>query len=89
MKNICAILSIAALSLGSAYAGCGKIDTAEGKLKSFDKATKTAVVETSAGDKSVTMTPTSKGGDKAAKLVGKAVKVSSSHGKVTEIASAK
>ena len=89
MKNICAILTISALSIGSAFAGCGKIDTAEGKLKSFDAATKTAVVETSAGDKSLTLTPTSKGAKGAAKLVGKAVKVSSSHGKVTEIASSK
>jgi hypothetical protein len=85
MKNICAILTIAALSIGSAYAGCGKIDTAEGKVKSFDKDTKTLVVTTKAGAKKVTLTPTSKGSELA--VVGKKVTVSSSHGKVTEIAS--
>ena len=31
MKKISALIAVLALSLGSAYAGCGKIDTAEGK----------------------------------------------------------
>lgn len=85
MKTICALLTIAALT-APAFAGCGKIDTAEGKVKSFDKDTKTLVVTTSAGDKSLTLTPTSKGAKSPDKLVGKAVKVSSSHGKITEVA---
>lgn len=85
MKKFFSLIAIVSLSAGSAFAGCGKIDTTEGKLKSFDAATKVAVVETKAGEKSVTLTPTSKGGEKAEKLVGKNVKVQSSHGKVTEI----
>ena len=88
MKKIFSLIAIVSLSVGSAFAGCGKIDTTEGKLKSFDAATKVAVVETKAGEKSVTLTPTSKGGEKAEKLVGKNVKVLSSHGKVTEIGKA-
>ena len=86
MKNICSLLAIAALSIGSAYAGCGKVVTTEGKLKSFNEETKAAVVETKAGEKSFTLTPTSKGGKAAAKLVGKNVKVSTEHDKVTAIA---
>lgn len=86
MKKVCSVLAIAVLSLGSAYAGCGKIETTEGKLKSFDPEKKTAVVETKEGKSvKVTLTPTSKGADQVEKLVGKEVKVSASHGKVTEI----
>lgn len=88
MKKILSLAAVLSLSLGSAYAGCGKIDTTEGKLKSFDAGTKVAVVETKAGEKKLTLTPTSKGGDKVEKMVGKDVKVQSSHGKVTEIAKA-
>lgn len=85
MKKFFSLIAIVTFAAGSAFAGCGKIDTTEGKLKSFDASTKVAVVETKAGEKSVTLTPTSKGGEKAEKLVGKNVKVLSSHGKVTEI----
>ncbi len=88
MKKILSVLAIASLSLGSAYAGCGKIDTAEGKLKSYDAATKKIVVETKAGEKSLTLTPTSKGAEEAEKLVGKDVKVESTHSKITTIAKA-
>jgi len=86
MKKVFSILAIVAFGLGSAYAGCGKIETTEGKLKSFDESTKVAIVETKEGKTTkVTLTPTSKGADKVEKLVGKDVKVSTSHGKVTEI----
>ena len=86
MKKIFSLIAIVSISAGSAFAGCGKIDTTEGKLKSFDATTKVAVVETK--DKksvNVTLTPTSKGGEGIEKLVGKKVKVLASHGKVTEI----
>ncbi|MBX7210441.1 MAG: hypothetical protein K1X78_19175 [Verrucomicrobiaceae bacterium] len=86
MKNILSLIAIASLAAGSAFAGCGKIDTTEGKLKSYNAETKVAVVETK--DKktvNVTLTPTSKGGEGVDKLVGKKVKVLASHGKVTEI----
>lgn len=86
MKKIFALLAV--LSVGSVYAGCGKIETTEGKLKSFNAETKTAVVEAKGKEKSFTLTPSSKGGAEAEGLVGKKVKVSTSHGKVTEIAKA-
>lgn len=86
MKKVVSVLAIAAIGLGSAYAGCGKIETTEGKLKSFDAASKVATIETKEGQsKKVTLTPTTKGADKVEKLVGKEVKVSTSHGKATEI----
>lgn len=86
MKKLLTLLAIVSVSAGSAFAGCGKIDTTEGKLKSFNPETKIAVVETKDKKKvNVTLTPTSKGGEGVDKLVGKNVKVLASHGKVTEI----
>ena len=88
MKKILSILAIATLSVGSAFAGCGKIETTEGKLKSFDAESKVAVVETKKGEEKFTLTPRSAGADTVADLKGKKVKVSTSHGKVTEISKA-
>lgn len=89
MKKALALLAISTLALGSAYAGCGKVVTNEGKLKSFDAATKKVVVEGKDGKAAtLTLTPTSKGADEAEKLVGKDVKVDSEHGKITNIAKA-
>ncbi|MFZ4594563.1 MAG: hypothetical protein ACOYOF_09925, partial [Verrucomicrobiaceae bacterium] len=66
MKNIYSLIAIVALSAGSAFAGCGKIDTTEGTLKSFDAEAKVAIVETKGGEsKRLTLTPDSKGGKKA------------------------
>lgn len=87
MKQFLTILAIASLSLGSAYAGCGKKVTNEGTLKSFDAATKTVTVEGKDGKAAtITLTPATTGADKAATLVGKAVKVVSEHGKADSIA---
>jgi len=89
MKKALTLLAISTLALGSAYAGCGKVVTNEGKLKSFDAATKKVVVEGKDGkEASLTLTPSSKGADTAEKLVGKDVKVDSEHGKITSIAKA-
>jgi hypothetical protein len=89
MKKVLSILAITTLALGSAYAGCGKVVTNEGKLKEFDAATKTVVVEGTDGKTAkLTLTPSSKGAEKADKLVGKDVKVDSEHGKITSIAKA-
>jgi hypothetical protein len=89
MKKALALLAVSTLALGSAYAGCGKVVTNEGKLKSFDAATKKVVVEGKDGKAAtLTLTPTSKGADEAEKLVGKDVKVDSEHGKITNIAKA-
>jgi hypothetical protein len=85
MKNILILASVLALSL-NAFAGCGKIETTEGKLKSFNAETKVLVVEAKDGSsKNITLTAGAKGADKADKLVGKDVKVSTSHGKVQSI----
>lgn len=89
MKKALATLAIVSLALGSAYAGCGKVVTNEGKLKSFDAATKAVVVEGKDGKEAkLTLTPSAKGADDASKLVGKDVKVDSEHGKITSIAKA-
>jgi hypothetical protein len=88
MKKFFSLIAIVSLTAGSAFAGCGKTETTEGKLKSFNPETKVAVVETKAGEKSFTLTPTSKGGEGAAKLEGKKVKVVTEHNKVTEIGKA-
>ena len=89
MKKALALLAVSTLALSSAYAGCGKIVTNEGKLKSFDAATKKVVVEGKDGkDATLTLTPDSKGAADAEKLVGKDVKVDSTHGKITTIAKA-
>ena len=84
MKKVLTLIALSALALGSAQAGCGKSETTEGELKSFDASTKKLVV----GSKTLTLTPSSKGADGADKLVGKKVKVVSEHGKVTSIAGA-
>ena len=86
MKALLTTLAAISLAAGSVFAGCGKVDTTEGTLKSFDAEAKTIVVEGAA--KPLTITPSTKGADKVAKLEGKKVKVLSEHGKVTEISKA-
>jgi len=89
MKKILSILAITTIALGSAYAGCGKVVTNEGKLKEFDAATKKVVVEGKDGKSAtLTLTPTSEGAAEADKLVGKNVSIKSEHGKITSIAKA-
>ncbi len=88
MKKLLALLAMATLTLG-VQAGCGKKVTDEGTLKSYDAEKKTVVVELAGGKSAtVTLTPTTTGADKAATLVGKAVKVISEHGKADSIAAA-
>ncbi|MCE9610749.1 MAG: hypothetical protein K8R23_11200 [Chthoniobacter sp.] len=87
MKKLLALTAIITLSLGSAYAGCGKKVTNEGTLKSFDAEKKQLVVEDKDGKAAtITLTPTTTGADAVAKLVGKAVKVISEHGKADSVA---
>lgn len=88
MKKLLAILALAAVSV-SAQAACGKKVTDEGTLKSYDAEKKQAVITKADGkEATVTMTPATTGTDKAAALVGKAVKVISEHGKADSIADA-
>lgn len=87
MKKFLTLTALVALSLGSAYAACGKKVTNEGTLKSYDAATKQVVVEDKDGKAAtITLTPSTEGGDQAATLVGKGVKVVSEHGKADSIA---
>ena len=82
MKKFLSVLAIATLSVGSAFAGCGKIETTEGKLKSFDKDTKSIVIEADGKEVKTKLTAKTKtdAGD-IAKLVGKDVTaVISKHG---------
>jgi VCBS repeat-containing protein len=88
MKKILSLLAMAALTFG-AQAGCGKTTTDEGTLKSFDAEKKQLVITKADGKTAtVTLTPSTTGADKAADLVGKAVKVVSEHGKAQSIAAA-
>lgn len=87
MKKFLVLTAIVTLSLGSAFAACGKKVTNEGTLKSFDDKTKTLVVESKDGKAAtITLTPTTTGADAVAALVGKSVKVVSEHGKADSVA---
>ena len=85
MKAILTTLAVLSIGLSSSFAGCGKTVTDKGKLKSFNKDSKSLVV--SVGDKDVTrtLTPTASGAADVEKLVGQNVTVVSSHDKVTSI----
>jgi hypothetical protein len=85
MKYTIAIIAVLSLALGNTFAGCGKTVTNNGKLKSFDKETKVAVIDEDGKDVKVTLTPSSKGAEDVEKLVGKKVTVVSSHNKVESI----
>ena len=85
MKSTLTILAVLGLALTSSYAGCGKTETDVGKLKSFDKETKTLVVDVSGKEVKRTLTPSAKGAADVEKLVGKKVTVVSSHSKVESI----
>ncbi len=85
MKHLLTILTALALTLGSSFAGCGKIDTDKGKLKSVNKEGKSITVEVAGKEVKRTLTPSSKGADELDKLVGKDVVVTSSHGKIESV----
>ncbi len=89
MKKFLALAAVLAIGSSAAHAGCGKVETSEGTLKSFDKEKKALTVETKAKTVTVTLTPTTKGADLVEGLVGKAVKVDAEHNKATVIAAAK
>lgn len=87
MKKFLTLIALVTFTAGSAFAGCGKTTTSEGKLKSFDAATKTVVVEGKDGKAtSITLTPSTTGADKIADMVGKNVKVVAEHGKAQSVA---
>ena len=74
MKYTLTILAVLGLALTSSYAGCGKTETDTGKLKSFDKETKTLVVDVSGKEVKRTLTPSAKGAADAAKGAATAAK---------------
>jgi hypothetical protein len=84
MKHILTILATLSLALGSSFAGCGKIDTDKGTLKSVNAEAKSITVTVSGKDVKRTLTPSSKT-EGIDKLVGKNVVVTSSHGKVEAV----
>jgi hypothetical protein len=87
MKKFLALITVIAVSSAPLFAGCGKTVTNEGKLKAFDAATKTLEVEGKDGKvEKITLTPTTKGADAVAGLVGKSVKVEHEHKKATSVA---
>lgn len=85
MKTILGILTVLTLSVSSSFAGCGKTETDEGKLKSIDLEKKEVVITVKGKDVKRTLTPSSTGAAEAASLKGKKVTVVSSHGKVESI----
>lgn len=86
MKKFLTIAAVLALGT-AAQAGCGKIETTEGTLKSFNAESKTLEVQGKDNKvASIKLTPETKGADLVAGLVGKAVKVDATHGKATVVA---
>ncbi len=86
MKKILLIAATVCFAAGSSFAGCGKVDTAKGELKSFDAGSKKLVIEAKGGrEVTLTLAPGAEGADGVADLVGKKVVVESSHKKVTSV----
>ena len=81
------LLTIAILSQLSipALAGCGRVETTVGKLKSINAETKTIVIDVGGKEESLKLTPMTKGTDKLTSLEGRKVKALSIHGKLIEI----
>lgn len=88
MKFLFTTIAALSLALGSAQAGCGKTETDTAILKSYDKETKQLVLDVAGTAKTLTLTPSAKGGDQAESLVGKKVTVISEHKKVQSLAGA-
>lgn len=80
MKSILTTLAVFGLA-ASAFAGCGVTTTTKGKLKSFDKDSKTIVIEADGKEVKTAVKASTKGADGIEKLVGKDVTaVISKHG---------
>ncbi len=80
MKSILTTLAVLGLA-ASAFAGCGVTTTTKGKLKSYDKDSKTIVIEAEGKEVKTAVKASTKGADGIEKLVGKDVTaVISKHG---------
>ena len=92
MKNLFTAVTIIALTAGSAIAGCGKTETDNGTLQTYDAEKKQVTIATADG-KTVTrtLTPSTKTTAKdgttamADALKGKTIAVVSEHGKIQTI----
>jgi hypothetical protein len=84
MKYLATILAALSLALGTSFAGCGKIDTDNGKLKALNEEAKSITIDVEGKEVTRKLTATSKVDD-IKKLVGKKVTVTSSHGKVETV----
>lgn len=81
MKHILTIIATLGLALGSSFAGCGITTTTTGKLKSYDKETKTIVIVSGGKEVKTSVKANTAGADKLASLVGKNVTaIISKHG---------
>ena len=90
MKTILSIVAVVALGAGSIFAGCGKTTETKGTLKSFDKDTKTLVIDVKGKESKIavtTKTEYKKGKKKSevADLVGKKVTVIVGHKKAVSV----
>ena len=85
MKAILCTIALLGLATAPSQAGCGKTVTDNGKLKSFDKDTKTLVIDVDGKEVKRTLTPSSEGAGEVEGLVGKKVEVVSGHNKVESI----
>jgi hypothetical protein len=85
MKALLLNITVFSLLAGSAHAGCGRVETTVGKLKSINTETKTIVIDVSGKEGSLKLTPSTKGADNLTSLEGRKVKALSIHGKLIEI----
>lgn len=87
MKHILTIVSVLGLALGSSFAGCGITTTTTGKLKSYNKETKTIVIVSGGKEVKTEVKASTTGAADVAKLVGKNVTaIISKHGYAESIA---
>lgn len=84
MKSFLTLSAVLSFALGSAFAGCGKVVTDSGILKAVNSQSKTIVVVVDGKEVTRTLTPDSKASG-IRKLIGKAVVVTSNHGKVQAV----
>ena len=90
MKTILSIVAVVALGAGSIFAGCGKTTETTGTLKSFDKDTKTLIVDVKGKESKIALTAKTeikkgKKKTKIADLIGKKVKVVIGHKKAVSV----
>jgi hypothetical protein len=95
MKKIIALFVASIIAAGSAQAMCGKKVTDSGTLKSYNKDSKSIVVQLAGSTAEITLTPSTETKDATGKvakledLIGKSVTVVSEHKKADSVQEAK